>query len=147
MFDATMATNNLQQHNKTLAESGFEVFRTAGSRIVLADRVRENLIMDSGVSALVGEPLGIRVVVRAQQKDFPEESEASLFERAFGLGAPARQRGYVEADRSVVPIKDPSDESQVLDTWFEIAFEKSLDDSAGLDEELRYALDLVKTAG
>jgi len=35
---------------KALTAEGFEIYRTTGDRILLADRVRDNLIMDSGVS-------------------------------------------------------------------------------------------------
>jgi hypothetical protein len=37
---------------RALVEAGFEVFRTRGDEIVLAERPRENLIMDSGVQAV-----------------------------------------------------------------------------------------------
>ena len=40
---------------KTLVARGFEVYRTLGDQVVLADRVRENLIMDSGVAARPGD--------------------------------------------------------------------------------------------
>ena len=49
---------------KTLVARGFEVYRTLGDQVVLADRVRDNLIMDSGVAARSGDVLAVRFVVR-----------------------------------------------------------------------------------
>lgn len=131
---------------KALISEGFEVYRTLGSRVLLADRVRDNLIMDSGVAA-VGEPeLGVRLVVRAQARDFPGESEASLFERARRLGAASLARGYAETEALTVPIHDPGDRSRTLDVWYEVAFEKRVESLNLLYAELKYALGVLKTA-
>src|SRR3954468_20336328 len=69
-----------QQLKKALIAGGFEVFRTLPEEVVLAERVRENLILDSGVR--VG-PLGdgkvqVRLVLRAQKGDFPNDDDSSL---------------------------------------------------------------------
>ncbi len=58
---------------KQLILAGFEIFRVQGNRIHLADRVRENLIMDGGVAAVVAEQLAVRFVVKAQSSQFPGE--------------------------------------------------------------------------
>lgn len=130
---------------KTLIGLGFEIYRTLGSRVLLADRVRDNLIMDSGVSVMGGGPLTVRFVVRAQGNDFPAESGDELFQRARRLGETSTARGYVEAGTNVVPVHDPGDRNRTLDTWYEVAFEKPVADGAELERELRYALGLPKT--
>jgi hypothetical protein len=130
---------------KQLIAAGLEIFRVQGNRIHLADRVRENLIMDGGVCAVVGEPLVVRLVVRAQSSHFPGESADQLFSRARGVAARSEPRGYREAGTAVVSINDPGGGPQTLDTWYEVAYEKPVDAKELLDE-LRYALGVEKTA-
>jgi hypothetical protein len=130
----------------SLIREGFEVYRTQGSRIVLAERVRDNLIMDSGVAAVASEPLAARFNVRAQESDFPGDSEEQLYGHAREQGRLALARGYVEVEQILVPVHDPGDRSRTLDTWYEVAFEKPVESERALFEELRYALQLDKTA-
>ena len=131
---------------KLLLAEGFEVYRTLSDQIVLADRVRDNLIMDSGVSARLGDVPGVRFVVRAQAGDFPNDSTAVIFDRARRMALDALARGYREVGANSVEVRDPGDESQTLDVWHEVAFEKALGSNEELVAELRYALSLEKTA-
>jgi hypothetical protein len=59
-----------QTLKKTLVAEGFEVYRTSPSLIILADRVRDNLLMDSGVAVVHGEPLVVRITLRARPQNF-----------------------------------------------------------------------------
>jgi len=138
-------SSTLNELKKQLILAGLEVFRVQGSRVCLADRVRENLIMDSGVSAVVGDPLVVRFVVRAQASNFPGKSTEELFGRARQLGESSQGRGYREVDTAVVPIKDPGGGPGTLDTWYEVAFELEVG-ADGLVEELKYALGVEKNA-
>jgi hypothetical protein len=131
---------------RTLISLGFEVYRTLDQRVLLADRVRDNLIMDSGVSVMGGETLTVRFVVRTQGTEFPGENADELFERARRMGKGSTARGYVEVGSSVVPIQDPGDRTRTLDTWYEVAFERPVGDLDELASELKYALGLAKTA-
>jgi hypothetical protein len=129
---------------KALVDAGFEVFRTRGEEIVLAERPRENLIMDSGVRLRVGEPPEIRIVLRAQKADFPNEDDAHLFERVRRLAAPVLSAGFTEMATATSPVIDPSDAERTLDTFYEITYTKpalSLDDALA---ELKFALSLEK---
>jgi hypothetical protein len=131
---------------KALVEAGFEVFRVRGDEIVLAERPRENLIMDSGVRLRVGEPMEISIVLRAQKADFPNEDEGHLFERVRKLAAPAVSEGFVEVSTAVTRVADPGDAERTLDTFYEITYSKR---APALDEamvELKYALGLEKRA-
>ena len=130
---------------KTLVARGFEVYRTLGDQVVLADRVRDNLIMDSGVAARPGALLAVRFVVRAQKSDFPSAPADDLFDRARACAAEALGRGYSEVGVAEVPVRDPGDASQTLDTWYEVSFERSVTNVDELEQELRYALALEKT--
>ncbi|GMV15846.1 MAG: hypothetical protein HS104_02620 [Polyangiaceae bacterium] len=136
-----------QELKKLLLSEGLEIYRTLVDRVMLADRVRDNLIMDSGVSVLSQDgSLGIRVVFRAQACDFQGESPEGLFGHARRLGQPGQLRGYTEASTTVVPIHDPGDKTRVLDTWYEVAYERAIGDAAELMPELRVALEWPKVA-
>jgi hypothetical protein len=132
---------------RALIEAGFEVFRTRSEEIVLAERPRENLIMDSGVRVRLASPLEVRVVLRAQKADFPNEEEARLFERVRGLAGDALAAGFAEVSTSVTPVPDPGDAERTLDTFYEITYAKP---AAALDDalvELKFALGLEKRVG
>jgi hypothetical protein len=129
-----------------LVDAGFEIFRSRGEEIFLAERPRENLIMDSGVRLRVGDAFEVRIVLRAQKADFPNEDEAHLFERVRRLAAPALSDGFAEVGTAVTPIKDPSDVEHTLDTFYEITYAKrtsALDDALA---ELKFALSMEKRA-
>src|SRR4051812_44891039 len=110
---------------KALLAAGFEIYRTRGDVVHVADRVRENLLMDSGVFIRATGPT-VGFVVRAQRNDFPGEPEDRLFERARALGASAVARGYGEVDTQLRKVFDPGDPERTLDTWCEVSFEKSV---------------------
>ncbi len=130
---------------KQLIAAGLEIFRVQGNRIHLADRVRENLIMDGGVAAVVADPLAVRFIVRAQSSHFPGETADQLFGRARTMASSSAPRGYREVETSVVNITDPGGGPQTLDTWYEVAYEKPVDPD-DLVAELRYALGVEKSA-
>jgi hypothetical protein len=96
------------------------------------------------VCAVVGDPLAVRFVVRAQSNQFPGESADQLFGRARRIAASSASRGYREVETAVVPIQDPGGGPQTLDTWYEVAYEKPVDAEDLLDE-LKYALGVEKT--
>jgi hypothetical protein len=135
-----------QELKKALAQAGFLVFRTQGDDIILAERVRDNLIMDSGVRIRAGSPLMVRVVMRAQRGDFPSEAEAHLFERVNQLAEPARGGGFEEVERTVSPVVDPGDPQRTLDTFYEITLARSADDLESAFDAVRFAMGLEKMA-
>ena len=134
-----------QQLKKALVANGFEVFRTLAEEIVLAERPRENLILDSGVR--VGPIPGgfrVRVVLRAQQADFPNEQEDALFERVRKLAEPAITDGFVEQGTQVNSVKDPADADRTLDTFYEVSLSREV---GTIDEAMplvKFALSLEK---
>ncbi len=133
-----------QALKKALSDAGFLVFRTQGEDVVIAERVRENLIMDSGVRLRATEPLQVRIVLRVQQGHFPHEDDARLFERVRVLAAPALSGGFAEVGKSVVPVVDPADSQRTLDTFYEIVVAKDVE---GLDvalDGIRFAMTLER---
>ncbi len=137
---------NRNELKKALIAEGFEVYRTLPDRIVLADRVRDNLIMDSGVSVGFEGELSVRFVVRAQRSEFVGEDDAALFDHARALATAERGSGYSEVATEIVPIRDPGDKSRTLDTWFEVSFERQVDSTEVIFGELKRLIALEKTA-
>src|SRR3954467_11345746 len=138
--------SSVPEIKKALLASGFEVYRTRGNEVHIADRVRDNLIMDSGVSVRVGEGLTVRFVVRAQRSDFPADGTPSLFDRARALASGAGERGYREADTLTSPMLDPADPARTLDTFYEVCFEKSVGTLPEAMAEVGFALSVEKAA-
>ncbi len=130
---------------KALVTAGLEIYRTRGEVVHLAERVRENLLMDSGIFVHAAESK-VGFVVRAQRTDFPNDGEDRLFERARALVAPAVARGYQEVDAQVRKIFDPGDADRTLDTWCELSYEKPVPDLAAAIDEVKFALTLEKAA-
>jgi len=137
-----MSSEDPKELKRRLVAAGFQVYRTLKDRVLLAERVRDNLIMESGVAA--GLSHEVFLTLRAQQRDFPHASESELFEHARGLGAQPLGRGYQEHSTHVELVEDPADRTTILDTWFEITLKKSVADDAELFLELHYLLGLKK---
>jgi hypothetical protein len=138
--------HNAASIKRALVEAGFEVFRTRSEEIVLAERPRENLIMDSGVRLRVATTLEVRVVLRAQKADFPSEEEPRLFERVRRHACNAIDAGFVEVGTSVARVADPGDADRTLDTFYEITYAKPTQALPEALAELKFALALEKRA-
>jgi hypothetical protein len=136
-------SRDLKQH---LVAEGFQVFRVIGSHVILAERVRDNLIMDSGVAAVCSNPHAVRYAVRVRGSEHPGVSETELLETARLRGQSGLGVGYVEVESAVVPIVDPGDSAATLDTSYEVTYEKAGVLLAALPSELRAALSLVSTS-
>lgn len=141
-----MSNPSLQQLRRALSEAGFEVYRTRGHEIHLAERPRENQIMDAGVIVTVGTPFIVTFTVRAQKSDFPGEDKTSLLHRARILADRCLSRGYAENDARERMLLDPGDHATVLDVWYEVTFAKSVEHLADTLDEAKFALALEKTA-
>ena len=138
-----------QQLKKALIASGFEVFRTLSGEVELAERVRENLILDSGVRLGPADDgrLRVRVVLRAQRADFPNDDEAALFERVRKLAEPAVAGGFAEVSTNIHAVKDPADPDRVLDTFYELFLAREVADLTDALPVLQFALSLEKAVG
>ncbi|HET9956192.1 MAG TPA: hypothetical protein VFQ61_16910 [Polyangiaceae bacterium] len=140
-----MPALNSGELKKALRASGFEIYRASPSEVRLAERVRENLLMDSGVAVRLAEPLSVAVYVRAEGSKFSGEAAEQLYARARERAEALRVRGFEEHESRAVPIWDPGDRTQLLDTWYEVCFVKPVEASE-LDQTLRDALSFEKTA-
>lgn len=128
---------------RALIQAGLEIYRTRGDVVHVAERVRENLIMDSGVRVETSGP-AVVLVLRAQRSDFPNEGNDALFGRVAEHAGPAWARGFVEADRVVTSVTAPDDSGRVLDTWCELSLRKPVSDLAAAIAEVRFALSVDK---
>ena len=143
-----MSSDVLQQLKQRLIDAGVEIYRTVSTEIQVAERHRLH-IMDSGVRVRAGET-GCRVAftARSQRSDFPNGDAEQLFQRVRdSVGLLAVERGYAEESATTIEVKDPMDDSKVLDTWHEVTYAK-LD--AGVDDvvpEVQWALTLEKYVG
>jgi hypothetical protein len=137
---------NAAQVKRALVDAGFEVFRTRGDEIVLAERPRENLIMDSGVRLLVADPLEVRVVFRVQKADFPNEDDVRLFERVRILATSSLPAGFSEQGTSVMRVADPGDPERTLDVFYEVTYAKIATELSHAILEVKFALGLEKRA-
>ncbi len=138
-----MSVNDPAELKRKLRAAGFEIYRTAENQVKLAERVRDNLIMDSGVAALLLESsdLAVRVTVRAQASHFPGADESQLWAHARALAATFLEGGYSEEHASAEPVPDPNDPQRSLDTSHEILLHLAVDSLDALCEQLRVALD------
>jgi hypothetical protein len=131
---------------KALLAAGFEVYRTRANEVHIADRVRDNLIMDSGVSVRCGDSLMVKFVVRAQRSDFPGDGAPTLFDRARRLASNAQARGYQETSALTSPMVDPVDPGRTLDTFYEVSFEKVVASVNEAMAEVGFAMAVEKAA-
>jgi hypothetical protein len=141
-----MPLHTPQQLKKALVAAGFQVFRTLGDEIVLAERVRENLIMDSGVRLRASEPLQIRITFKAQRGHFPGEDDDHLFARARKLADAAVSEGFAEVAAAAAAVTDPSDRERTLDTFFEVTVAKETPSLEDAIRELNTALSFERNA-
>ena len=107
---------------------------TPPGRVELAERARNNLLVDARVSVSVGSSITVRFWTRAHRSDFPmlQDTEQSLFDRARMLAEPGRALGFVEVGTEIVGMADPLCPDRMFDTWYQVRFEShasALDDA------------------
>lgn len=139
-----METAKIQHLEEALAGAGLEIYRASDGELRIAERVRLHL-MDSGVRVTVDDGLAVQFTARAQRSDAPSARPDELFARVRQqMSETVGSRGYRESGAEIVEIKDPVDETTVLDVWHEVTYQKPLERVAEAVEEIRWALDLEK---
>lgn len=114
--------------------------------MIVADRVRDNLILDSGVRVRAGETMEVRLIMGLRRGQFPNESDEQLFARLRQLASPAMNHGFVEAQTGTAPVNDPADSKKTLDTFFELVLVKREADRAAMLDLVRFAVKIAQTA-
>jgi hypothetical protein len=132
----------LTDAKERLVGAGLEIYRAREETVEIAERVRLHL-MDSGIRVRVGSAIGVRFTARLEGKQPSPEAALSHVREAIGQTAIAR--GYAEVESRVVDVKDPVDDTRVLDVWHEVVYGKSLQDLDQAIEEVRWALGVERT--
>jgi hypothetical protein len=144
MVDLQSPALGIPAVKKMLKDAGFQIFETQEDHLALAERVRDNLILDSGIAVHSGN-LSVRVAVRAQASHFPGQAPDALASRANSLAEPFLSRGYsLELSRTRT-LPDPGDPERHLDTAYEVVIRRMVADEAELVAELRAAFGLHRS--
>jgi len=122
------------------------VYRTTGQEVIIAERVRDNLILDSGVRVRAGKPMEIRIVMGLRRGQYPNESDEQVFARLRQLASPAMGRGFLEKQTGQAPVNDPADAKKTLDTFFELTLVKEEPEVPAMLELVRFALEVAQLA-
>jgi len=134
---------SLEGVRSTLLEVGIDVFRVDADAVHLAERVRSHL-MDAGVRVRFARQLGVDVTVRAQRSDYPSDPPEKLFARVReAVTESAEARGFKETSVCPRELRDPVDDTRLLDVWYELTFSKD-STLAALIDDVRWALGLPK---
>jgi hypothetical protein len=130
---------------KALVAQGFEVYRTIGDEVRIAERPRENLILDSGVRVrLVETGFSVVVVFRAEKRAHPDWRDTGIFSRVALSAKAAEVNGFAEAKRQQEPVEDPSRPGQLLDTFYEITMVAPATTLAEAADLVRFGLSLER---
>lgn len=130
----------LVELKRALTRSGFEIYRTFGDSVALVERVRENLILDSGIRvSSTTNGYKVRVVFRAEGRGFPGENEEQMKKRAETLTHQATQEGFWAVGEEIVPQMDPSNPGVELDRFYEVTCERDVTDFEATTAAVRRA--------
>ena len=124
---------------RALVAAGLEVFRTRGEEIHLAERQNVSL-MEAGVRVRGGATPMVIVVARAQRSDASAALAEQLFELVRTRSATLVEAGFVEVSAEPREIRSVSDPAHVVDTWFEVTFQRDASDIEGLVGLARLAI-------
>ena len=141
---------SIQELKRALVQAGLEIYRTRPDAVHLAERPRDNQILDAGISvrpAGSDDRLEVRVVLRAQRSDFPSDTKEIAWDRVRETAKAELLVGghaYVEHEARELPMLDPGDKSKTLDVWYEIVFSTIVPDLAAAIAEVRRVLVVEK---
>jgi hypothetical protein len=134
---------NLAEIKRALQKAGLEVYQIRGDVVHVAERPRENLILDSAIRIYASRD-AVGFIVRAPRSEFPDESDEALFARARMSAGRALDRGYREIAAYVTRVPDPGHPEATIDTWCEVSFEKAAQDIDAAVDEVRFAYTLER---
>ncbi|MGZ3418662.1 MAG: hypothetical protein ACXWUG_12565 [Polyangiales bacterium] len=142
---------SIQDLKRTLVAAGLEIYRTRPDAVHLAERPRDNQILDAGISVRPAPAPGkegaleVRVVMRAQRSDFPRDPIETMYERVRELAQhDIVAQGFSEVETREQRMADPGDKTKTLDTWYELVFSRNFDDAPSAIAEVKRVLVLEK---
>lgn len=104
----------IAETKRILREAGLQIYDSRDGYVTLAERVRDNLILQSGI-AVSADPLTVRVTLRAQSIHFPGQSQERVLSHAEELAERFVSRGYRRGETTRTEIADPSHPERTLD--------------------------------
>jgi hypothetical protein len=113
---------DVKELKRHLVAAGFEVFRTRGDEVHLAERQNVQL-MDSGIRVRGGATPNVTVVMRAQRNDASSLNADAMFEAVRLRAHALRDAGYAEVASAAREIRSVSDPEHLLDVWFEVTWQ------------------------
>ena len=139
---------SIQELKRQLIAAGLEIYRTRPDAVHLAERPRDNQILDAGISVRPTTPDGsfeVRVVMRAQKCDFPRDPVETMYERVREIAADELvARGFTEIESREQQMLDPGDKAKTLDVWYELVFSRVVPDFDAAVAEAKRVLVLEK---
>jgi hypothetical protein len=139
---------SIQDLKRQLIAAGLEIYRTRPDAVHLAERPRDNQILDAGISVRPAPPEGsyeVRVVMRAQRADFPRDGAEALYQRVREIAADDFVgNGFVEIETREQKMLDPGDKNKTLDVWYELVFSRVLPDFDSAVAEVKRVLPIDK---
>jgi hypothetical protein len=135
----------LAETKRALRDAGFQAYDVRDGFISLAERVRDNLILYSGI-AVQATPPTLRVTLRAQSTHFPGQSQDRVRAHAEDLAREFERRGFVIIGSSKTEVTDPSYAERTLDIVHSVLVERQCDDWAEVMAEVRAAFLLPRTS-
>jgi len=139
---------SIQELKRALLAAGLEIYRTRPDAVHLAERPRDNQILDAGISVRPAASDGsyeIRVVMRCQRSDFPRETADALYDKVRDLAKDSvLSHGFKELETREQRMPDPGDAKKTLDVWYEVVFAHSFRTFDEAVKEARFALQLEK---
>lgn len=121
-----MSAIPVKELRKTLVEAGFEVFRVKDDEVHLAER--QNLhLMEAGVRVRASAPFRVTVTARAQRSDAPGLTPEALFELVRDGIKPLVEEGFEELAVHTRELYSVSDNTQVVDIWYEVTLGRTFD--------------------
>jgi hypothetical protein len=139
---------SIQDLKRQLIAAGLEIYRTRPDAVHLAERPRDNQILDAGISVRPSTPDGsfeVRVVMRAQRADFPRDSEDAMYKRVREIAEPPlTSQGFTEIESREQKMLDPGDKTKTLDVWYELVFSKVVADFDTAVSEVKRVLPIDK---
>lgn len=134
-----MSVVDVKDLKKALVAAGLEVFRTRGEEVHLAERQNVSL-MEAGVRVRGGAAPAVFVVARAQRSDASTTHAEHLLDLVRSRNQALLDAGFREVDASTRDIRSVSDESHIVDTWYEVTFTRDVEGLEGLVREAQVAL-------
>lgn len=145
MSDTQSGTFRIDDLKRLVRNAGYQIYGTRSDHVLLAERVRDNLILDSGI-AISPDPLSISVTVRAQMIHFPGQPIERGHECAESLAAAFVALGFTRERSETVAIPNPNHPETSLDTVCEVTLRKSLPAEDSIAPEIQAALSLARAS-